>query len=145
MTDGGRTQGKTAREHVGSLSGKNWTLKRTLIKFRKRADSPKLPQERGLQGRSHAAEVAPTKGIRSNSSCRTKVMGEPVSKSATHLNCVKASTPPCIAILVMNETLSSVTVPPTRQGACSDCARPRPTPEAMSRPFWVWSAGASKK
>ena len=35
-----------------------------------------------------------------------------------------ASPPVCIAHLVVNETSSSVTVPPTRQGPCSDSARP---------------------
>ena len=47
-------QAHTAREHVGSLSRKNWTLRRMLVEVRKGADSPKPPQERGLQGLSHA-------------------------------------------------------------------------------------------
>ena len=38
-----------------------------------------------------------------------------------------ASSPLCTASLVVNETSSSVTVPPTRQGPCSDNARPGPT------------------
>ena len=45
----------------------------------------------------------------------------------------------------MNETSSNVTVPPMRQGLCSDSVRPRPTPEAISKPSWHWSAGASEK
>ena len=56
-----------------------------------------------------------------------------------------ASPPLCIAILVVNETSSSVTVPPTRQGPCSGSARPGPTPEAISKTSWLWSAGASEK
>ena len=42
-----------------------------------------------------------------------------------------ASPPLCIANLVGNETSSSVTVPPTRQGACSDRAKPGSTPEPV--------------
>ena len=57
--------------------------------------------------------------------------------------CVTSS-PPCISNLVVNETSSSVTVPPTRQGPCSENARPRPTPEAISKTSWLWSAGASE-
>ena len=68
-------QAHTAREHVGSLSRKNWTLRRMLVEVRKGADSPKPPQERGLQGLSHAAEAAPTKVIRSNTSRRMKAWG----------------------------------------------------------------------
>ena len=60
ITNGGTTQAHTAREHVGSLSWKDWTFRRMLVEVRKGADSPKPPQERGLQGRSHAAEAAPT-------------------------------------------------------------------------------------
>ena len=44
-----------------------------------------------------------------------------------------ASPPLCIAILVVNETSSSVTVPLTKQGPCSDRARPGPTPEAIPK------------
>ena len=66
-------QAHTAKEHVGSLSHKNWTLRRMLVEVRKGADSPKTLQERGLQGRSHAAEAAPTKSIRSNTSRWMKV------------------------------------------------------------------------
>ena len=43
--------------------------------------------------------------------------------------------PHCIQILVMNETSSSVTVPPARQGACFDSARRGSTPEAISKNF----------
>ena len=43
------------------------------------------------------------------------------------------SSPLCIANMVVNETSSSVTVPPTRQGPCSDNARPRPTSEASCK------------
>ena len=57
-----------------------------------------------------------------------KVWGEPVSMSA----CV-TSPPLCIANLVVNETSSSVIVPPTRQGPGSDSARPGSTPEAISK------------
>ena len=64
MTDGGTAQTHTAREHVGSLSSKHWTLRRILAEFRKGEDSQKPPQEGGLQGGSHAAEAAPTKRIR---------------------------------------------------------------------------------
>ena len=53
--------------------------------------------------------------MRSKTLRRMKVWGEPVSRSA----CV-TSPPLCIANLVVNETSSSVTVPPTRQGPCSD-------------------------
>ena len=63
MTDGGTAQAHTAREHVGSMSRKNGTLRRILVEVRKGADSPKPPQERGLQGRSYAAEAAHTKSI----------------------------------------------------------------------------------
>ena len=38
------------------------------------------------------------------------------------------------AIFIENETLFSVTEPPTKQGPCSDSARPGPTPEAISKP-----------
>ena len=38
------------------------------------------------------------------------------------------------AIFIVNETLSSVTLPPTKQGLCSDNAKSRPTPEAISKP-----------
>ena len=76
MTDGGTAQAHTAREHVRSLSRKNRTLMRILVEVRKGADSPKPPQERGLQGHSHAAEAAPTKSIRSNTTRRMKVLGE---------------------------------------------------------------------
>ena len=51
----------------------------------------------------------------------------------------------CIEIAVVNETSSSVTVPPTRQGPCSDSARPRLTPEAIAKTSWLWSAGACEK
>ena len=54
------------------------------------------------------------------------------------------SSPLCTANLVVNETSSSVTVPPTKQGPCSENARPRPTPEAISKTSWLWSAGAPK-
>ena len=74
-----------AREHVGSFSGENWTLRRMRVVVRKRADSLKPPQERGLLGRSHADEGAPPKSIRTNTSRRMKVGGEPVSRSAAHL------------------------------------------------------------
>ena len=56
-----------------------------------------------------------------------------------------ASSPLCMAILVVKEMSSSVTVPPTRQGPCSDSVRPGPTPEAISEPSWLWSASASGK
>ena len=56
-----------------------------------------------------------------------------------------ASSPLCIAILVVNETSSSVTVPPTRQGPRSGSAGPGPTPEAISKSSWLWLAGASEK
>ena len=56
-----------------------------------------------------------------------------------------ASPPLYISILVVNETSSTVTVPPTRQGPCSDSARPRLTPEAISKTSWLWSAGVSEK
>ena len=46
-----------------------------LVEVRKGANSPKPPQERGLPGRSHAAEAAFTKRIRSNTSRRMKVCG----------------------------------------------------------------------
>ena len=52
---------------------------------RKGADSLKPPQERGLLGRSHADEVAPTDSIRFNTSRRMKVSGDTVSRSAVHL------------------------------------------------------------
>ena len=68
-----RRKTHTAREHVGSLSRKNWTLRRMLVEVRKGADSPKPPQERGLQGRSHAAEAALTKSMRSNTPRRMKL------------------------------------------------------------------------
>ena len=57
------------------------------------------------------------------------------------------SPPLCFANLVVNETssINSVTVPPTRQGPCSDSARRGPTPEAISKTSWLWSAGASEK
>ena len=73
MTDRGTAQAHTARDQVGSLSRRNWRLKRKLIEVGKGADSPKLPQERGLQGRSHATEEAPTKSTRSNTPRRMKV------------------------------------------------------------------------
>ena len=38
------------------------------------------------------------------------------------------------AIFIVNETSSSVTVPPTKQGPWSDNARSKPTPEAISKP-----------
>ena len=47
-----------------------------------------------------------------------------------------------LQILVVNETSSSVKVLPTRQGPCSDSARRGPTPEAISKTPWLWSAGA---
>ena len=75
-----------------------------LVEVRKGADSPKPPQERRLQGRSHAAETVATRSIRSNTSRRMKVWGEPVSRRATHLYSAMASPPLCIAILVVNET-----------------------------------------
>ena len=84
VTDGGTTQAHTVSKHVGSLSRKNWTLRRMLVDVRKEADSSNPPQEPGLQGRSHATEAAPTKSIRSNTSRRMKVRVEPVSRSATH-------------------------------------------------------------
>ena len=37
------------------------------------------------------------------------------------------------AIFIVNETSSSVTVPPTKQGMCSDSASSGPTPEAISK------------
>ena len=67
------------------IVAENWTLRWMLVEVRKGADSPKPPQERGLKDRSHAAEAAPTKSIRSNTSRRIKVWGEPVSRSAAHL------------------------------------------------------------
>ena len=73
MTDRGITEDHAAREHVGSLLRKNWTLRRMLVEVHKGAYSPKSPQERGLQGRSHAAEAVATKSIRSNTSRRMKV------------------------------------------------------------------------
>ena len=36
------------------------------------------------------------------------------------------------AIFIVNETSFSATVPPTKQGPCSDSARSGPTPEAIS-------------
>ena len=36
-------------------------------------------------------------------------------------------------ILIVNETSSSVTVPPTKQGPCSDSARLELTPETISK------------
>ena len=51
------------------------------------------------------------------------------------------SPPLCIANLIVNETWSRVTVPPTRQGPCSDSAGPGPTPDAISKTSWLWSAG----
>ena len=75
----------TLREHVGSLLRKNWTLRRMLVEVRKGANSPNPPQEQGLQDLSHAADAAPTKSIRSNTSRQMNVWGEPVSRSATHL------------------------------------------------------------
>ena len=145
MTDGGTTQAHTAREHVGSLSRKNWTLRWMLVEVRKGADSPKPPQERGLQGRSHTTEAAPTKSRRSNTSRRMNVWGEPVSRSATHLLGAMASPPLYIAILLVNETSSSVTVPPTRQGPCSDSARSGPMQEAISKTSRLSSVGAFDK
>ena len=38
------------------------------------------------------------------------------------------------AIFIVNETSSSVTVPSTKQGPCSDSARSGPTPEAIPKP-----------
>ena len=38
------------------------------------------------------------------------------------------------AISIVNDTSSSVTVPPTKQGPYSDSARSRPTSEAISKP-----------
>ena len=38
------------------------------------------------------------------------------------------------AIFIVNETSSSVTVPSTKQGPCSDSARSGVTPEAISKP-----------
>ena len=66
-------QANTAKEHVGSLPHKKWTLSRMLVEVRKGQIRQKPRQERGLQGRSHAAEAAPTKSIRSNTSRRMKV------------------------------------------------------------------------
>ena len=40
-------------------------------------------------------------------------------------------------IFVVNEKLSRVTVPPTRQRPCSDSARPGPTPETISKSSWA--------
>ena len=117
MTDGGTKQTHTAREHVGSLSRKNWTLRRMLAKVRKGADSPKPPQQRGLQGHSHTAESALTKSIRSNTSRRMKVWGKPVSGSATHLQGAMASPPLCIAILVVNENVAEHHSTPDEAGA----------------------------
>ena len=45
------------------------------------------------------------------------------------------SSPLCTSNMVVNETSSSVTVPPTRQGPCSDNAKAGPTPEAISQNF----------
>ena len=58
---------------LGSFSRKNWTLRWMRVAVRKGADSPKLPQERGLLGLSHADEAAPTSSIRSNTSRRRTV------------------------------------------------------------------------
>ena len=38
------------------------------------------------------------------------------------------------AIFIVNETSSSVTVPSTKQGPCSDSAKSGATPEAISKP-----------
>ena len=38
------------------------------------------------------------------------------------------------AMFIVNETSSSVKVPPTKQGPCSDIARSGPKPEAISEP-----------
>ena len=38
------------------------------------------------------------------------------------------------AIFVVNDTSSSVTVPPTNQGVCSHVTRSGATPEAISKP-----------
>ena len=116
-----------------------------MVEVRKGADSPKPPQERGLQRRSYAAESAPTKSVRSNTSRRMKVLGDPVSRSATHLQGAMTSPPLCIAILAVKETSSSVTVPSTRQGPCSDNERTGSMPEAISKTSWLWSAGTSEK
>ena len=79
--------------------------------------------------------------MRSKTLRRMKVWGESVSRSATHLYGVPSA---MYCNLVVNETSSRVTVPPTRQGPCSDSARPGPTPEAISKTSWLWSAGASE-
>ena len=60
-------------------------LRRMRVAVRKGADSLKPPQEQGLLGRSNVDEAAPTKSIRSNTSRRMKVLGEPISRSAAHL------------------------------------------------------------
>ena len=44
-----------------------------------------------------------------------------------------APPPLCIAILVVNETSSDVTIPPTRRGPCSTSARSWPMSEAISK------------
>ena len=75
----------TATERVRSLSRKNWMLSRTLAQVRKGTDSPKPPQQRAPQGRSHTAEAAPTKRIRSNTSRWMNVLEEQVSRTTTHL------------------------------------------------------------
>ena len=79
MTSGGTTHAHTAREHVGSFSRENWTLRRMQVAVRKGADSPKLPQERGLLGRSHADKATPTNIIRSSTSRRMQVCLRAVS------------------------------------------------------------------
>ena len=62
----------TLREHVGSFSRKNWTLRRMQVAVRIGEDSPKPPQKRGLLGRSHADKAAATKAIRPNTSRQMK-------------------------------------------------------------------------
>ena len=91
------------------------------------------PQERGLLGRSHADEAAPTDSIRSNTSRRMNVWGEPVSSSAVHMEGAIASPQLCIAISVVKESSSSVTVPPTRQGPCSGSARSEAPREVIAK------------
>ena len=46
--------------------------------------------------------------------------------------------PLCLAISLVKEISSTVTVPPTRQEPCSDGAMPGPTPEAISKPSWLF-------
>ena len=52
--------------------------------------------------------------------------------------------PLCTAILVVKETSSSVTAPPTKQGPCSGSARPEMPSKAIAKTSGPWSAGAPK-